>query len=585
MKPLYKYFPLFVVILVVAIVSTGIYGGFIVRSLYYERITENLKNTAHILKSLFLDHAHEDIDAFCKTSGTEYTRVTIVDSQGVVLGDSRAIPATMENHRTRPEIEAAFRGRTGNAIRYSDTLGRNMVYLALPSFDFQGETIVLRTATPFSDLSENLRNAYTQITIAGAVILVLLSALGFMFMRRTNDALYIIRSAVQEYAKGNLEYRPKVSRPAALKRVADTISSLAADLLDRVHEVSIQRDELEAVFGGMEEAVIVLDTRLVIREMNDSAHRLTDFDPEKSLNRELLLVFRNSELQAIAEEVRTGKTAVEGEIVLFRERERFLQVHGSFISASGEEGERIVLVLNDVSRLKDLERVRKDFVANVSHELKTPITAVKGYVETLLDGDYNDHQTSEQFLKIILQNVDRLSAIVDDLLIISRLEKGSGPIPDLTPVDINDLARAVAAMYQQRADERGIDLFVEAPQHEVMHANQMLLEQAVSNLVDNALKYSDSGGSVKITVLSREDAVILQVSDRGSGIPEEHLGRIFERFYRIDKGRSRELGGTGLGLSIVKHVAVSHGGHVTVESTEGEGSTFSIVLPRVSPAG
>ncbi|MBN1686495.1 MAG: hypothetical protein JW852_07555, partial [Spirochaetales bacterium] len=234
MKPLYKYFPLFIALLVAAIVSTGVYGGFVVRSLFYDRITTGLENTAEMLRSLLLRDTQVDIDAFCKASGTEYTRVTIIDARGVVLGDSLAPPAEMGNHGTRPEVLEAFLGKIGSEIRYSDTLGRNMVYLALPSFEYNGNTIVLRTATAFSSLNEKLRGAYVQITLAGSVILVLLSALGFMFIRRTNDALHIIQNAVREYAKGNLAYRPKVYRPQALKQVADTISSLAGDLLARV---------------------------------------------------------------------------------------------------------------------------------------------------------------------------------------------------------------------------------------------------------------------------------------------------------------------------------------------------------------
>jgi two-component system phosphate regulon sensor histidine kinase PhoR len=474
-----------------------------------------------------------------------------------------------------------YRGRTGSSIRYSDTLERNMVYLALPAFDFDGESVVLRTATPFRTLSSELRDAYVRISIAGSVILVLLTALGYVLIRRVNDALHVIRNAVHEYAAGNLAYRPFVSRPPALRQIAEIISNLAGDLSARVAEASRQRNKLETVFSGMEEAVIVTGGDLIIQEMNNSAYALTDFDPGSAVGQNLLLVFRNSELHELAEDVRETRRSAERDIVLFSERERYLQVRGSAISGTGDEGMRIILVLNDVSRLKDLERVRKDFVANVSHELKTPITALKGYVETLLDGDYKDPETSEKFLKIVLQHVDRLAAIVEDLLIISRLEKDGGSPPDLAICDLNELVRGVTGMYEQRAIDRGIELLAECPSLEKIPANRMLLEQAIANLVDNALKYSNEGGRVKISVVPEKNTVTIQVSDQGSGIPEEHLERVFERFYRIDKGRSRELGGTGLGLSIVKHFATSHGGHVAVESREGEGSTFSIVLPRV----
>lgn len=577
MKPLYKYFPLFVAILVLAIVSIGIYGGTVVRSIFFERITADLENGAELLKNIVQQQSYSDIDSFCNNAGTEHVRITVVDANGIVLGDSQANPEQLDNHGNRPEIVEAYRGRTGISIRYSSTLNRNLVYLALPPFRLGGEQIVLRTATPFRSLRLDLEGAYTRIGLAGAVILILLTMLGFLSIRRVNDSLHIIHNAVQEYAKGNLTFRPMVRRPPALKEVANTISNLADDLHTRINEVSRQRDELEAVFGGMEEAVIVLDTKLVIREMNESARRLTEFDD--AIGKDLLLVFRNSVLHDIAQKVRAGDGRIESEIEHFRGNERYLQVHGSVIRGAGEDELRIVLVLNDVSRLKELERVRRDFVANVSHELKTPITAVKGYVETLLEGDY-EAATSKSFLNIVLHHVDRLSAIVEDLLTISRLEKGSAPSPELVLSDVGELVRGVATIFEQRAKENGIELAVESPQDETIEANRVLLEQAVANLVDNALKYSDEDGVVTISVESEDDAVTISVRDQGVGIPQEHLERIFERFYRVDKGRSRELGGTGLGLSIVKHIATSHGGHVSVKSEEGEGSIFSIVLPK-----
>lgn len=581
MKPLYKYYPVFVFLLIVAILSTALYGGFVVRSLFNDRIISGLTDTAELLKNLILLESRENIDRFCKTAGTAYTRITVIDSDGVVLGDSVADPSEMENHGTRPEIKVAYLDGTGSSVRYSDTLMRNMVYVALPEFDFAGRKIVLRTATPLRSLSDELRGAYVRIAVVGSVILVLVSFLGFVLIRRVNDALHIIRNAVREYAAGNLQFRSSVIRPPALKEVADTISDLAGDLRAQVAEVSRQRDELDTVFGGMEEAVIVLGTDLTIQEMNDSAYLLTDIERGAALDKNLLHVFRNSNLQEIAEKVRASEARVEGEIVLFRERELHLQVHGSIISGVTEDRTRIVLVLNDVSRLKELERIRKDFVANVSHELKTPITAVKGYVETLLEGAYEEHETSQKFLNIVLRHVDRLTAIVEDLLVVSRLESASGPGPEFEPCDIGELLGNVASLHGVRAQDGGVELIVECPPDVIIEADSPLLEQAVANLLDNALKYTETGGRVDISAAVEDDAVTISVRDSGIGIPEEHLDRIFERFYRVDKGRSQELGGTGLGLSIVKHIAAAHGGRVEVESVEGKGSGFTIILPQV----
>ena len=580
MKPLYKYFPLFVALLILSIASIGFYGGSVVRSIFFDRLIAELENTAVIIKKQLMFEPSENIDTFCKTTGTDHSRITVIDAAGEVIGDSKVDAEVLDDHSNRPEIAEAYQGATGTAIRHSDTLERKLVYLALPAFDLHGEKVVLRIATPFTPLSLDLRGAYSRIALAGAVILVLLTSLGFIFTRRTNDALYIIQHAVQEYADGNLTFRPLVRKPPALKEVADTISYLAGDLHSRINEVSRQRDELETIFSGMEEAVIVLDTKLLIREMNHAARMLTEFPPAEAAGKDLLLVFRNSELHKIAEEVLAGKSRVEGEIVHFSDSERHLQVHGSIIPGDGEMESQLILVLNDVSRLKELERVRRDFVANVSHELKTPITAVKGYVETVIEGECEDRDTSSSFLQIALQHIDRLSAIVEDLLVISRLEKDPGMAPDRATCDVDELLRGVVSMYQQRAADRKVSIDVKCPDGISVEVNRVLMEQAIANLVDNALKYSNEGGEIAITVAADDDSISIQITDHGPGIPEEHLERIFERFYRVDKGRSRDLGGTGLGLSIVKHIANTHGGRVTVESAEGEGSTFAIVLPR-----
>ena len=565
--------------MVLAILSTAFYGATVVRSLLYERITAGLEDTASMLKNTLVETAPADLDRFSKTVGTPYTRVTIIDDDGIVLGDSESEPAMMDNHGTRPEIKLAYLDSVGSSIRYSDTLKRNMVYLALPAFSFLDKIIVLRTATPLRSLSSDLKGAYTSISIAGVVVLFLVSLLGYLLTDRINGALQIIRHTVSEYSKGNLSYRPHVYRPPELKRVADTISSLAEDLLAQAAESTKQRDALEAVFSGMSEAVIVLDGDLVIQELNTSALGLADLDSGEAAGKDLLLVFRNSRLYDVAREVASKRGKVEGDIVYFSDRERHLQVKGTIISGDNAQ-ERIVLVMNDVTRLKRLEQVRKDFVANVSHELKTPITAVKGYVETLLGGDYRNPEIAADFLGIVLNHVDRLNAIVEDLLIISRLEQGTDVLPEKDRLNAYELISSAVSLYRSRAEGKGQTFSIACNPDLSITANRILMEQALGNLIDNAIKYSHEGGDIEIAACALASSDTLSVRDTGSGIPAEHIDRIFERFYRIDKGRSRDLGGTGLGLSIVKHIALSHGGTVSVESIEDEGSLFTIVLPK-----
>jgi len=585
-KPLYKYFPLFIALLVIAILGTGLYGGAVVRSLFFERIAVGLEDTASMLKSLLEEESPENFDSFCKTAGTEFSRVTIVDEDGIVLGDSIAVPAEMDNHGNRPEIMRAYLGTLGSSIRHSDTLKRNMVYLALPAFEINNQTVVLRTATSLGSIKGELRSAYTKIAVVSVVILVLVSLLGIILISRVNGALQIIQHAVLEYSKGNLSFRPHVQRPPELKQVADTISQLAGDLLSRAKTATRQRDELEAVFAGMEEAVILLDADLTVLEINEAALRLADTAYDDAVGKELLIVFRNTSLHNLAEKIRNNQESVDQEIILFQDRDLFLQVHGSIISGTeGSEDSRILIVLNDVTTIKKLEQIRKDFVANVSHELKTPITAVKGYVETLLGDESTDKATTKEFLSVIHRQVNRLAAIVEDLLIISRLEQSNDIEPEMTPCNLLELLEYVSRMYLAEAEGKKIALQVACSPDISVTANRILLEQGIANLVDNAVKYSEPGESVEIEGEEQEGFTAIRVTDHGNGIANEHIDRIFERFYRVDKGRSRDRGGTGLGLSIVKHVALAHKGQVTVESTVGSGSTFTILLPRDVSSG
>jgi two-component system phosphate regulon sensor histidine kinase PhoR len=336
----------------------------------------------------------------------------------------------------------------------------------------------------------------------------------------------------------------------------------------------------------MEEAVILLDFDLTVLEINEAALRLADTAYDDAVGKELLVIFRNTSLHNLAEKIRNKQKSVDQEIILFQDSDLFLQVHGSIISGTeSNEDSRILIVLNDVTTIKKLEQIRKDFVANVSHELKTPITAAKGYVETLLGYESTDPATTKEFLSVIHRQVNRLASIVEDLLIISRLEQSNDIQPEMTPCNLQELLEYISRMYLAEAEGKNISLQAVCPPEITVTANRILLEQGIANLVDNAVKYSEPGESIEIEGEEQEGFTAIRVIDHGHGIADEHIDRIFERFYRVDKGRSRDRGGTGLGLSIVKHVALAHKGQVTVESTVGSGSTFTILLPRDVSSG
>jgi two-component system phosphate regulon sensor histidine kinase PhoR len=354
--------------------------------------------------------------------------------------------------------------------------------------------------------------------------------------------------------------------------------------VERGLTIGRQGTQQEAVLGSMIEGVLAVDARQRLLGINRAAADLLDVDPEDAAGRPLIDVIRNPDLRRFALTAIDCRAPVEDDLVLHGLRDRTIRLRGTALrDASGEGG--AVIVLNDVTEMKRLEHVRRDFVANVSHELKTPIASIKGFVETLLDGAMDDPADTSRFLGIVARQADRLAAIVDDLLALSRIEQseGAGNLPVET-VPVASILTAVTLDCGPRAAGRSIRLEVDCPANLAATLNAALVEQAVINLVDNALKYSESGKTVWLSAAASEPPgpreLVLRVRDEGCGIEPIHLPRLFERFYRVDKARSRNLGGTGLGLSIVKHIVQAHTGAVSVDSEPGVGTTFTIRLPR-----
>jgi two-component system phosphate regulon sensor histidine kinase PhoR len=332
----------------------------------------------------------------------------------------------------------------------------------------------------------------------------------------------------------------------------------------------------------MREGVLAVDSDERILTFNQAAGSFLGIDLSSAKGHAIQEVIRNADIQRFLSGVLTGKGPAEGEIVLHGTDNKFLQLSGTLLHDIGGKKIGALVVLNDITRMRKLENMRREFVANVSHELKTPITSIKGYVETLQEGALGDKENVQKFLDIVLKQSDHLNAIVDDLLSLSRIEQDAekGEI-QLTEENLRHIIDATTVDYELKARERNIKVIVNCSEEIMVKANSRLLEQAIGNLLDNAIKYSEPGKAVEVEATSNLDEIVIRVSDHGNGIAPEHLPRLFERFYRVDKGRSRELGGTGLGLAIVKHITQAHGGSVTVESTLGTGSIFTLHLPKI----
>ena len=518
---------------------------------------------------------------FRETGKKVCMRITLILANGKVVADSDSDPEMMDNHVSRPEIREALEGKTGTSVRFSSTLKKDILYSAIPlSFDGQIKG-VLRTAEPLITIHEIEKEVNSRILFAGLLICFwgLLALL--YFSKKASRPLEFIKQGALRLASGDLEYRIPFPDSEEMAKVAESLNEMAAQLQSRIQTIQEKQNEQKTVMESMREILVVFNKDEVIINCNRAAEQFFHFRVSEICGKSVQEIIRNSELQRFIKKAFGSTEPLEGEIVFRDEKEeRCLQAHANHLN--NDKGGRIglLLVLNDITRLKKLEIVRKDFVSNVSHELKTPVTSIKGYVETLISGAKDNPEERDRFLQIVMKQTERLQTIIEDLLSLSRIEQESEKEEIVT--ETGNLVKVVEAALQSaknKADERRIVLEFTEKQDLFLEINASLLEQAIANLIDNAVKYSEPGSRVLVEIRKTEKAASIAVRDFGSGIPEEHLPRLFERFYRVDKARSRKLGGTGLGLSIVKHIVQAHKGTVSVESKPGKGSVFTIFLP------
>lgn len=523
------------------------------------------------------------LDALCKELGQlSDTRITVILPDGRVLGDSREDPARMDNHGTRAEVAAALGGREGHIVRYSTTLEQEMMYAALPQISGDRVVGALRVAIPVTAMSRALHGLYWRLAGVGLGIAAISALLSLFVSRRISRPLEEMTLGAERFARGDLGQRLPVTGSWEIAALGTALNRMAAELDERIQARARQNNEMEAVLSSMSEGVIAVDPEERILRINQAAARLLAVTPAQATGRRVLEVARKAELQRFVARVLASHEMEEEDLCLHGpDGERCLQMRGAPLRDLGGREIGALMVFSDVTRLRRLESVRRDFVANVSHELKTPITAIKGSVETLLGGGALDEPAAaERFLAIVARQASRLEAIVDDLLALSRIEQdaGAATIP-LVPAPVWPVLHAAQQVCQPAADEKQLEIRLFCSSELRGRINAPLLEQAVVNLLTNAVKYSPNGGKVVVDAAQLGDQLMIKVQDWGVGIAAEHLPRVFERFYRVDPARTRKLGGTGLGLAIVKHIAQAHGGQVVVYSTPGEGSVFTLILP------
>ncbi|MBN1799413.1 MAG: HAMP domain-containing protein [Spirochaetales bacterium] len=583
----------FLIIVLAAVVLTALYATFSFRNFYFAEISLDLEQRARLIepqiRTILLaedkdtNSIIQKMETLCENLGERGEfRITVILPSGKVIGDSDEKALAMEDHGQRPEVVEALSQGYGMNVRFSNTLQQEMMYVAVPLMDKKRIAGIVRVAMSINELNQTLNTLWIILLIGGVVFMLLAALLIYVRSKRISKPLLKLRKSAELISRGNFEERVEIRTSFELSSLGHSMNIMAEQLKQRINTILRQRAQADAILLSMVEGVIAVDSDKKVISVNKPACDLFHLDKDIVPGQRIEEVVSASEILLLIDEVLKTSQYIEKEITLYNEQERLLQVVATNLSDREEHAFGVLLVLRDVTRLRRLENVRKDFAMNVSHELRTPLTSIKGFVETILENTLNNPGETERFLSIISRQTERVIAIVDDLMSLARLEKDTerGGI-ELSVVKINDVITQAVNSCLSLAEAKKIQIKVECDPELKGKINTSLFEQAIVNLIDNAVKYSGENTAVEVTAKEMQDSIHITVKDYGCGIGQEHLKRIFERFYRVDKARSSELGGTGLGLAIVKHIAQAHGGRAEVESEEGEGSTFSIIFPAI----
>jgi len=567
----FKVFGGFVVLLLLLSSAFLLFSFRTIRQHDLDTLARDLENIGYTLDarvfSYLDDNRFSDLESFLQEHGRKIgARLTVIDAQGVVLADSERDPTTMENHRFRPEINAALQGRPGRSLRYSTTVKEGMLYIALPLARGGRLEGVLRVSMFVRDIDILIKAVRKDIGLAVAIVIGLSLAGAFAFSRSLTRPLRELMKASRQVAAGDFNATVRIRSSDEWKELGKSFNVMTSEVKNLFADLRKRNEELDNIMASMQEGVLVLDGAGKIVLANRSVKNL--ISQEALEGKYFWEVVRMTPFVDLVRRVKEEKKSRTTEVV-FGEKNIFCRA--AFLAA--QDG--VVVTFHDVSEMQNLARIKKDFVLNVSHELRTPLTAIKGYAETL--EDTADDQTRNYVLTII-RHTDRMIRIVEDLITLAALEENAVAL-EVEQVDLNRVAENVIRIFEPKAKEKNLALRLEAdPGLQPIDADPFRLEQMLVNLVDNAVKYTEKG-SIRVALGRSEGRVAIEVVDTGIGIPEADRARIFERFYVVDKSRSRKVGGTGLGLSIVKHIVSLHGGEIRLESQPVGGSKFTVFLP------
>ncbi|MEN8262712.1 MAG: ATP-binding protein [Nitrospirota bacterium] len=569
-----KIFLLYFLVLILSVIFVELYVTKVVRTNYIDELRSSLAVQAGLVSEHISLEAPGGLDDYCRqVKKRTGSRITILDVDGMVLGDSDNDSSMMDNHLKRSEIRKSLRSETGWAIRYSDTLKYDFLYVARKIVRSGSAIGFIRLAVPLKDVNRNINTLRLQINLV-VILLILLS--GTIIIWQTERIRkFVLRIVDYAGALSHGLFRKKLHIEGAgeFSELAESLNNMALELEDTIEKRDSETNRLSVILKNIPDALLLINMNDVIELSNNTAKEL--FGSPELDGRPYIEVVRSPDFLDLIEKVKQDRMTGSADLVVDFPEERHLSVSVSPLSYRIGELAGVVAIFHDTTQMRKLEQMRKDFVANVSHEIKTPVTAIQGFAETLLDGAMHDTENAGKFLETIKTHSERLNRLVEDLLTISRIELGVIKI-DKSRLDLPDVIDNISGALVVQAAKKGLDIRKSfGAGDNTADADRHRVEQVLLNLLDNAIKFTEEGEIE--TGTAREGARdYFYVRDTGSGIPEKYLSRVGERFFRVDPSRSRELGGTGLGLAIVKHIVIAHGWEMKIESVVGKGTTVKV---------
>ncbi|HPU30757.1 MAG TPA: ATP-binding protein [Syntrophorhabdaceae bacterium] len=564
----------FIVIILLLGLSLPVIAFKTIKRHYISTFTENLKNITLLIRpeitNFFKNKKINEIDGFIKSlKHSVNARITVIDKEGTILADSERDPKNMENHKMRPEFIDAISGRIGTSIRFSVTVEEKMLYVAVPIVLDSKILGVLRVSTYLKDIESLLNELRIKILFLTFILTIIAFIITFFISRGISKPLKELVFAAKKISTGNFNVQVFLKTDDELKDLAETFNDMVAKMQKLFLNLANQKEEFNTIISSIEEPLTVVRKDGTIKLCNESFKKIVDTKETKGGH--FWEYIRSPELDDLIKKVKAEK---RHKIAELRLRDRHYIGSFTFLSQT----EEIILILYDITKFKQLETIKKEFIANISHELRTPLTAIKGFIETL---EEEEQIHNIKYLEAIKRHTNRLMNIVNDLLSLSELEK-DGIKLELEEVRLDTLTENIVKIFEQKLKEKGLNLILDMQKDtKPVIADPFKLEQMLINLIDNAIKYTEKG-TVKVSLIQDEKNTVIAIEDTGIGIPENSIHRIFERFYTVDKSRSKKLGGTGLGLSIVKHIVLLHKGTIDVQSVFGKGTKFTVTIPNNS---